>query len=176
MNYFFSFISQMFGGMKEHRAIDDPEVDLFDAHHKESAWQPSFIPVASYTKPLRHPDSHHHKAKPVKTSSSSTTTYHHNLPYDSYNPRYNHNPNGDGYQDDWEGSQSDPSGDLNSSSSSKRIKKAKAPDVGSPVTGPKGKKAGKRPQSGQKEHSWPKVGKKNRLETELRPPPPHKRW
>lgn len=175
--------SELFADQKEHRSQKEQESNESTptkSQHKETGWMPSFSPIPSFTKPLRKPSEHlmpNSKPKPSKT-----TTYHHNLPYDSYNPKYNNNPEGVGYQEDYrsgdldETSHSEPSSsssDLFSSSTSKRSKKARPP-TGYPVAGSKSKKNAKRPVStttySDKVRSKV-VGIKNRSpETELRPP------
>lgn len=142
---------------------------------------PSFSPIPSFTKPLRKPDQLTHSSKP---KAPKTNTYHHNLPYDSYNPKYNHNPEGVGYQEDYRTSDLDEtshveplsSSDLYSSSSSKRSKKAKPPTGHHRTVGGKPKKVPTRPTSATtyNEKVRSKVaGIKNRSpETELRPPRP----
>lgn len=87
----------MFGGsnaesssdydFKEHRGlgetipldiVDGLESDDVAQSHKESAWQPSFSPEPSYTKPTRPPKHGGHREKGV------ANTHHHNLPYENY--------------------------------------------------------------------------------------------
>lgn len=181
----FIWFSELFGDQKEHRTREesDNHESRPEVHHKESGWMPSFSPTPSFTKPLRKPD---HMAPTSKPKASKTTTYHHNLPFDSYNPKYNNNPDGFGYQEDFRVSDLDETGhnepssasELYGSSSSKRFKKAR-PQTGSPSQGSKFKKTNKRPAStttyNDKVRS--KVGGiKNRSPeldlTELRPPRP----
>ena len=72
------------------------EEEVEESNHSSSNWQPSHnhqsAPSSSYPKYV------HHSTPPTGEQSTErepyrpSTTYHHNLPYDSYNPKYNNNP------------------------------------------------------------------------------------
>lgn len=144
-------------------------------------WMPSFSPIPSFTNVVRKPDLMSYNSS--KPKQSKTSTFHHNLPYDSYNPKYNNNPEGVGYQDDYRTSDLDEtshiepisSSDLYSSSTSKRSKKSKPP-TGHPTVSSKAKKNVKRPgfTTSYNDKIRSKLGGvKNRVpETDLRPPRP----
>lgn len=177
---------QMFGGDSEvdgtetessvrHQRPVKPEVDDYE---KDSAWQPSYSPKPSYTTSYNYPAGQQ-PANKNKATSSQAGTYHHNMPYggggggaaaDSYDPKYNNNPEGHGYQAGYK-LNNNILNDMHGSSSTTKPKKVKSSGGASIITISKGK--GKK--HGKRLHTKVKVTQfyKNRsgLETELRPPP-----
>lgn len=134
--------------------VGDPE-DLLKQQSSHN-WQPY--------------DPSHNRHKPHKETSAVSNSYQQNLPFDSYNPKYNNNPEGQGYQENWEPSENSHrqrgtiGSDMHSSSSSNSAKKIR----GTTVTIHKHKR--------KKNKNKPRTKKtyKNRdLLTELRPPPAH---
>lgn len=106
--------------------------------------------------------------QPQKEITSASNSYNHHLPFDSYNPKYNNNPEGQGYQDNWQPSENSHrqrgtiGSDMHSSSSSTLPKKIRSTTT---VTIHKHKR---------KKNKTKRIkisGKKNQnLQTELQPP------
>ncbi len=122
-------------------------------------WQP-YTPSDNY-------DNRHKQLQ--KETALASDTHHHHLPIDSYNPKYNNNPDGQGYQDNWQPTNNSHrqrgtiGSDMHSSSSSTLPKKIRNPTT---VTIHKKKRKKTRTKI-------IKINtKKNaNLQTELRPPP-----
>lgn len=171
-----------------------------DDYEKETSWQPSYSPKPSYSNPTpvltaarepyqhqQQPSSYSKNKGVAQASAAASTTYHHNLPYggtggaagtDSYDPKYNNNPEGHGYQagfklndnigiNEWE------LGNNRPRDTAAKPKKVKVSGGGSSIItiskGKGGKKHGKRLTAKVKVTHL----KRNRssLDTELRPPP-----
>lgn len=173
-----------------------------DDYEKETGWQPSYSPKPSYSNPTplvtaarepyqhqqQQPSSYSKNKGVAQASAAASTTYHHNLPYggtggaagtDSYDPKYNNNPEGHGYQagyklndnigiNEWELGNNNRPRDT-----AAKPKKVKVSGGGSSIItiskGKGGKKHGKRLTAKVKVTHL----KRNRssLDTELRPPP-----
>lgn len=114
------------------------------------------------------PSDNRHK-QPQKEITLASNSYNHHLPYDSYNPKYNNNPEGQGYQENWQPSENSHrqrgtiGSDMHSSSSSSLPKKIRNTTT---VT------IHKRKRKRSKTKRVKKSSKNNKnLQTELRPPP-----
>lgn len=107
--------------------------------------------------------------QPTKESTSASNVHDHRLPYDSYNPKYNNNPEGQGFQDNWQPSEDSHrqrgtiGSDMHSSSSSTLPKKIRNTTTVTIHKHKRKKNKTKRIIIGSK--------KKRNLQTELRPPP-----
>lgn len=107
------------------------------------------------------------RQKPQKNTSSVNNS---NLPYDSYNPKYNNNPEGQGYQDNWQPSENSHrqrgtiGSDMHSSSSSPLPKKI-------PNTTTLTIHKHKRKKNKTKLRIKKSCKNNKDLQTELRPPP-----
>lgn len=107
------------------------------------------------------------RQKPQKDSSSANK---YNLPYDSYNPKYNNNPEGQGYQENWQPSENSHrqrgtiGSDMHSSSSSNLPKKI-------PSTTTLTIHKHKRKKNKTKLRIKKSCKSNHDLQTELRPPP-----
>lgn len=113
-----------------------------------------------------HPSDNRNK-QPSKETTSASNTYNHQLPFDSYNPKYNNNPEGQGFQDHWKPSENSNRqrgvADSHSSSSTTLPKKIRSTTT---LTIHKHKR------KKSKSKRVAKNGRKNKsLPTELRPPP-----
>lgn len=81
----------MFSGTKD--AVHHPQADKENSYEKDTnSWQPSYATASS---------SGDHSASSSKVKEHISNTFHHNLPYDSYDPKYNNNPAGHGYQESY---------------------------------------------------------------------------
>lgn len=177
----FLYCRQMFSGTKDGAQHSQAERD--NSYEKDTnSWQPSH-PTALTTGDYGTSSS--------KVKEHISNTFHHNLPYDSYDPKYNNNPEGHGYQENYKPNQSNNwqvlensygepihnngdghrhrghgSSDMHASSTSNKSKRVKSTG-GTSVKISKGKKNGKRLLSTIKV----KVKHHSRnLDTELRPP------
>lgn len=171
----------MLSGTKD--AVHHPQAEKENSYEKDTdSWQPSY-PTAS--------SSGDHGASSSKVKEHISNTFHHNLPYDSYDPKYNNNPEGHGYQENYKPNQNNNwevpensygasvnnnsdghrhrghGSDMHASSSSNKSKRVKSTGA-TLAKNSKGKKNGKRLLSTIKV----KVKHHSRnLDTELRPPP-----
>ncbi|KAJ6633255.1 hypothetical protein Bhyg_15611 [Pseudolycoriella hygida] len=114
-----------------------------------------------------HPSENRYK-QPQRETTSASNLHNQHLPYDSYNPKYNNNPEGQGYQENWHPPSNSHrqrgtiGSDMHSSSSVTSPKKIRNTTT---VTIHKNKRKKNRNKRSRK-------GSKNKnLQTELRPPP-----
>lgn len=104
-----------------------------------------------------------------KETVSASNTFNQELPFDSYNPKYNNNPEGQGFQEDWQPPENSHrqrgtiGSDMHSSSSSTLPKKIRNTTTVTIHKHKRKKNKTKRIKISPK--------KNNKLQTELRPPP-----
>lgn len=136
---------------------------MFGGDPEELIKQPS----SNNWQPYNPSDDRH---RPQTEITSASNSHNHKLPYDSYNPKYNNNPEGQGYQENWQPSENGHrqrgtiGSDMHSSSSSTLPKKIRGATT---VTIHKHKR--------KKNTVKLRIKKSNKnnqdLQTELRPPP-----